>query len=548
MTEADYQATLEGLVAQDPDKLQDPEDRRFLVDDDGQREVLGCLMRDLALVRKWSQFILPMHFVNEAHQVAYRCLTEFVAQHDTLPSKPQMRHAINKALGDRDSLYYEGEFSTVWEYFRDTATTGSIDRMLYRFVDDGMMITGMYKVNDARMKGVAPEEMDWLVEELLLKNRRGLRQGSSDNRLCTLDELFLETEQEYKWLVPNRIPAGKLMLVAGPGKKGKTTSLIHSFVDVVFNGKTLGEDAQPFNILYLDYENDTAYLKNIILGPVMQGRDWQELGKWLHISNRQVKTDHLKLQPHVTAEYLKELTGRYEGPVLVLVDSLRRAFGRTPGLKDNWEWSASVISGLLDPLSELAHKTGHTIAVIHHYNNDGRASGSTDLIAAPDVIWDFEVVRNGSGQETNDRRIKISGRLPYIEPLLLTFENNVYRYLGAGKEAVAAKKEETTFTLMEKVVTALEAGPKSGAALTDKLAVTNKNDVYKCLNILSDRGVVKKGTKEHHLAADYMDAWRKLLISCGYRDGTPGGDCGMAAPSSPSPSLVGDGDDHRLSA
>ena len=153
--DATQEKILQDLIAQDPDKALDPEDRRFLIDMDGQREALGCLMNSLELIRKWSPYIRPMHFENEAHQTAYRCLSEFVEQHDALPSKAQMAHAIKTVMKDSaHSTYYLAEFSTVWEYYRDTATTGSINKMLHRFVDDAMFVVGWYKVNDARLKGI----------------------------------------------------------------------------------------------------------------------------------------------------------------------------------------------------------------------------------------------------------------------------------------------------------------------------------------------------------------------------------------------------------
>jgi hypothetical protein len=514
----DREELLNKLIAQDPDRVETVT-RKFAFDEDFVREVLGALLSRGDLMKHHHRLVKPDYFIDEAHQLIFRLARDHYDKYAGLPTKAYLMNSIKEELKGKEPavvLYHTAELQVVLEYFKDIDLPVPVDEKLREFEETQEAHVGVMKIVAALKKGMSSADLDTLISGIV-ERRQAIRNAHlEDTRLCTLDELFEETEDEYHWLVTDRIPAGKLGLVAGPAKKGKTTSVLHTAIDVIFDGEALGQKAEPFHILYLDFENDTSYLKNVILEPAMKGRDWKELGRWLHVSNRQVRSEHLKLQPYVTAEYVSRLVGQYEGRVLVLIDSLRRAFGRTPGLKSNWEWDASIINSLLDPLGEFCHTSGHSTWVIHHHNNDGRASGSTDLIAVPDVIWDFGVVG-----DSTERVVKIGGRMPYIEPLHLSFEDGKYKYLGAGKDGANAKRENKAVAIMTRIVSRLAAGPLSVAEMTHD-GIAGRDALYAACRVLKEQSVVADDKKKLHLAADWMSQWKRYCSSLGVKDSTPG--------------------------
>lgn len=511
--------SIDELTAMNPDS-QAPQ-HRFVWPNERIREVLGAMLTDPSLTPCLS-FIKPDHFVDDSHKLIYRRLVAHVEQYKVLPTRAWLDAELNRELKERDEavrLHYRGELSTIFEYYQNHPCVEAIRDSLQDFAIAHGTLGTLHKLADTVQKGKATHDVVTdLFRSQIDEIQRIKSAGTGANNACSLDELFSETETEYKWLVPNRIPAGKLMLIAGPSKRGKTTAVVQSYIELLYSGTMLGHSGEPFPFVYLDFENDTPYVKSMIIEPAMKGRDWTLLKEWFRMSNRQVTSTQRKLPEYITADYLRSLLAQYDRPTFVLIDSLRRAFGRTPGLKDNWEWSASAISSLLDPLGELSHLSGHTLSVIHHHNNDGRASGSTDLIAAPDVILDFQVVKSQSGLETNDRRIKLSGRLPASSPLLLTFEDGVYRYLGEGDEGASVKDEELSVAMMTRMVALVdEKGPLSGTEMIEALRPKNKNQLYKCANILKDQDVFCYQKKKYQLTPDYTSAWRKFQVKLGIK-------------------------------
>jgi hypothetical protein len=334
--------------------------------------------------------------------------------------------------------------------------------------------------------------------------------------LCDLDQFFALTDCEYRYFVPKRLPQGKLVVAPGPAKSGKTTCLLQSHADLVYTGQWWGEKADPFPLFYLDYENDSAYVRRCILDPVMRGRDWGELKKWLKVSNRQVDDPRFKLPEYITTAHLDRLAP--DQPAVFLIDSLRRAVGRTPGLKGDWEWSAATMNGILDPFSEWCHKSGHTVIFIHHTNHAGRSSGSTDIIAVPDVFAEFSKILLPNGDDTGRRKVSLTGRIDYTPPHVLDFPDGVYRYLGDSEQAKQQTEEETLAETLLKIVTHLQTGNYSGVELVGMMPGSGKANVYAGLNKLMDEDIVVKAGKKRALADGYSKDWHKLKTDLGIRE------------------------------
>ncbi|QEG27087.1 hypothetical protein GobsT_18400 [Gemmata obscuriglobus] len=532
-TEEEKRKLIEELAKQDPDRQ--PLDITITGTESFLREILGTLLTETDLAVKYHDKLTTEHWVAEHHKLIFKTLARHVEKYKKLPTKAYLENVLTQELDGKDEavkLWHLGELNTLLEYHTDHPVPEQIDDHLRHFVFEQQSKVDLLRFMDARNnKKVSYEEQTQFLKTMIENRERNLA-GSEDADLCDLDTFFAETSSEYKYLVPRRIPQGKLMVIPGPAKKGKTTCIIQSFIDLVYTGSFWGEAADPFPFYYVDYENDTAYLKHCILNPVMEGRDWTDLKKWFRVSNRQVDNKAYKLPPHVTTDFLDQIAKRMTQPGFFLIDSLRRSFGRKPGLKSNWEWDANCISGLLDPFSEWSHKTGHTVGFIHHANHEGRASGSTDILAVPDVLIDFEVVKApGTGQDTTQRRVKIGGRIDHTPPHTLEFDDGVYRYLGAGEDAAAALSEENLANAMAHVVRHLESsGPESGAAMlrsfkADKLNLSSAK-LYDALRALEAEKIVENDAKKkkYGLVTGYADLWGPFKAKLGLKatNWTPG--------------------------
>lgn len=519
-TEAEKARLLEELAKQDPDRQ--PLDLTIHCPESYYREILGVLFSNVEIAEKYLGKITHEHFPSEVHKHFMRGLTQHWERFGKLPSQAYLEKYFSDALSEKEEayrLYSLGELHEITTYLDDHAVPEEIDFFLTDFLTEQQTKCDWQRYFEAcKQPKITAEERTEIIRTTL-ENRERNKAGNLKAELCDLDTFFSETDSEYRYLVPKRIPQGKLGVLAGPAKKGKTTCLIQSFIDLLYCGTFMGEQAEPFPFYYLDYENDTAYLKHCILNPAMENRDWTELKKWFRVSNRQVESKARKLPPYISPEFLDKLAKNLDQPGFFLIDSLRRSFGRKPGLKANWEWDAGQMSALLDPFSEWCHKPGgHSVAFIHHHNHDGRASGSTDILAVPDVLYDFEVVKApGTGLETNQRRFKISGRISPSPPHLLDFEDGVYRYLGSGSEATERLANENIANTMAAVVRHLETdGPASGTALYDK-KLAGKRIIFDAIHQLEAGRVVAhdKSAKKYGLLPDYKPCWSEMVKKYG---------------------------------
>lgn len=505
---------LAALVALDPDR--DAVDERMATSPEYQADILGVLLKDADVLARHVEYLRPCQFVSDAHQTIYKALSEHWGKYQALPTPAQLRQAITDATAGRDAsvrVTYLAALTDITEYHSEYLSPAPVDAFLTRFIHETETKIDLHKLLATFKKGTA-EEGDKSLLDMAAKRERIRAGGAAKVEPLALDAFLRDTDSEYRYLVPGRIPAGKLAVAPGPAKGGKTTLLLQSFVDLVFDGEYWGVQATPFPFVYCDYENDTAYIKRCILDPVMRERDWRELSKWLYVSNRQVDHPAHKLPDYITPEHLGRLAAKFDRPAVFLIDSLRRAFGRKPGLKGNWEWEASTISGLLDPFSEWCHQSGHTVVFIHHTNHQGRSSGSTDIIAVPDVLYDFEIAKDTTGESSTRRRVRIGGRIDHTAPHSFEFTDGRYQYLGAGGEV----KQSTLALVMADVIRCYEAGDTYAATDLTGLLKHGRDKINDAVKQLKDAKLLVPAGRKLCLTEGWREIWHPLKVGYGIRD------------------------------
>jgi hypothetical protein len=152
------------------------------------------------------------------------------------------------------------------------------------------------------------------------------------------------------------------------------------------------------------------------------------------------------LPPYLTLDYLNKIIKPYSQPGVIVADTIRGCFGAMPKLPPRWEDDHSTIGNLLRPLTSWCHKTGWTLNFIHHTNKAGILSGSTEIMAAVDSVWEFERIKDARDgkKDTNGVIVRTKGRMPAQEPFYLDYDGKRYRYLGnqqAFKDTMLAQVE-----------------------------------------------------------------------------------------------------------
>jgi hypothetical protein len=115
----------------------------------------------------------------------------------------------------------------------------------------------------------------------------------------------------------------------------------------------------------------------------------------------------------------------------LVIDSFRGAF-RLVGDAENSAGGAGVI---LRSLQDLAIEHKWLVIVVHHSNRSQRdgtdgVSGTSDWIAAPDVIWTWQ-----RPDKTKPGVLYIEGRMPPVDPLAVELSPEACLFKGSVQES-----------------------------------------------------------------------------------------------------------------
>jgi hypothetical protein len=180
-----------------------------------------------------------------------------------------------------------------------------------------------------------------------------------------------------KYLVPGRIPAGKLMLIAGRGGGGKST-FTRSLTAAVSAGRcALGlKYPNPVRGKVLIVAAEDGPEDTILPGLLAEGADISQIGILEGVKKGVTRTDFTLAPEHV--ELVRERLRASPDIRLIIIDPIASFVGRAK-VDDH---RATELRQVLDPLSELAERTGATIAMVAHLNKAGAGGGAAvDRIA-----------------------------------------------------------------------------------------------------------------------------------------------------------------------
>lgn len=203
----------------------------------------------------------------------------------------------------------------------------------------------------------APDELVPFQEERVDGSQGPGRKGGTLSLVS-----FADVKPERReWLWRYRLPLGRLALLAGPEKVGKTTLLAHLAAEVT-RGRLEGDrHGRPARVVIATLEDDDSDLR-----PMLEAAD-ADLGL---VDSLRVTVDDdipgaLRLPAHVGQ--LTDLIGAAADPPvgLLIIDPIKQAAsGR---VKDDDE-----VRRLLGPLIVLARSTGATVLISAHFKKGAK--------------------------------------------------------------------------------------------------------------------------------------------------------------------------------
>jgi hypothetical protein len=211
-------------------------------------------------------------------------------------------------------------------------------------------------------------------------------------------------------------PDSGLIAFHGRGKDGKSTFLIHACRAIADGRPFLERATVQKPVAYLNYEMGFNYLQKLIKAG---GACPDEA----YIINRPEP-----LLQMATVETVMVGLGK---PGVMVIDSFRGAF-RLQGDAENSSGGAGVV---LRALQDLAVKHRWLIIVIHHKNRSAKEgtdaiSGTSDWIAAPDVIWTWS-----RPDKSKPGTLHVEGRMTPVEPFAVQLSPEECVFKGTLEES-----------------------------------------------------------------------------------------------------------------
>ena len=223
--------------------------------------------------------------------------------------------------------------------------------------------------------------------------------------IISADKLVFQTPDAVNWLVPERLIAGGLNLLAGEVAAGKTFLALDLALGAAVRAEAWGGLFIPTGkVLYYCLDSSATTighrLKNLCRGYAINPP----------------RSLHFDFELHDFSEpaQIKTLKGliQSEGYHLVIIDALAHYL---PGMDEN---TVASIGPVLTRLRRLTDDTRSTILLIHHFNKSGhtrqsisqgmRIRGSSDIFAAVDTALSLVMkgpvrilrqVKNRNGRE-----------------------------------------------------------------------------------------------------------------------------------------------------
>ena len=435
---------------------------------DAEQAVLGCLLINSEAIDKVRGILSPSDFYadrNGAVFAAAQALAERGEPLDILTLKVELeRHGT---LASSGGIEYLAELS---QKMPTAVSVAHYGRMVLEQAQRREIIDLGGKLSrGAQQLDVSVEDTLRLADRDLQRTRQRVPTaagGEADGfTLTRLGDLLAEPEERVTWLVPDMMPTGGLVFVAGKPKAGKSTLARALALAVAQGDDFLGRRCAGGTVIYLALEERRSEVR----------RHFRLMGA----EHTDPILVHVAKAPVDGLKALLTLIRKHR-PVLVIIDPLLR-FTR---VKD--EKAYAELSNALEGVMAAAREHSVTILATHHAPKATGTEaidallGSTALSGAPDTVM---VIRRQERERTlaTVQRYGID-----LEKTVLTLDpaTGIVRLAGTVTEA---HSRETRHRVLELIDGAEMTSPELVEAADGRRA-----DTLKALAELADEGIVMR--------------------------------------------------------
>lgn len=285
-------------------------------------------------------------------------------------------------------------------------------------------------------------------------------------QFISLRELLNEPDEQFRWVVQDRLICGGLSLLAGKPKAGKSTLARYLALCVGRGADWLGFPTTGGSVFYLALEEKRSEVK----------RHFKTMGA--------IPDDPIQLfiapSPEDGLQQLREAASK-EHPALIIVDPLLKMIR----VRDSNDYA--VVTAALDPLLTLARDTGAHVLAVHHLGKGERFGG--DAILGSTAI--FAAVDTALLMKRSDKYRTISSIQRYgedLEEVTLTW-NPEAMTIDAG----ASRKEADEIAAADSILEYLQGEPADERAISEAVAGRKEIKVRALRRLVSEQKVNRTG-------------------------------------------------------
>lgn len=251
------------------------------------------------------------------------------------------------------------------------------------------------------------------------------------NYIISAKDLMAREFPPIKWAVNGLIGEGTTLLVGAP-KAGKSKFALDIALAIATGGHALGKiPVEQGDCLYLDMENGTRRIKQRL----EQRLNAAPIPEKLRFSDDNIPFPKIG---EGAIEALESWLDDFPETRLIIIDTLKRVRPNEKGVRGIYDVDYDAVA----PLTDLAHRYGVAIVIVHHDTKAksvddfiDNVSGSKGLTGAVDSIMMLENIQNQTA------RLQFKGR--DLEHKILSLKNdsviNGWQLLGEAISEYAMK-------------------------------------------------------------------------------------------------------------
>jgi hypothetical protein len=178
--------------------------------------------------------------------------------------------------------------------------------------------------------------------------------------------------EPVKWIVPEILPAGCLLLLCGPSKIGGKSILTIEMAKAISTGRPfIGQHSTQKAVMYVNLEDGMPRI----------GRRYKQAGVEDDAENPIWVVSDVE-------SYNDLLIAMYSSKAKFIVLDPLAELENLYGVKD--EKNSGEMTAFIKPIRDFVHYSGATVMIVHHFRKSGDMyRGSTALAAAVDGWWDY---------------------------------------------------------------------------------------------------------------------------------------------------------------